>query len=166
MSGLLALCLTIIGATAMIGTADETITLTITPTSTVSFTAKDTQGTGDATYDFGSTALASSTASSDNEFAVNNTGTGPINVDISAGNTGDWTYNTYASIGTDIYSANFSDDAFSTSTNIAVAGSDLTNSLNPSSGYGFDIKIWTPTATENVLAEQTITLTFTAEASS
>lgn len=148
-----------------IGSANIEISCTLTPTAAISFTVENL--TGQTTYDFGSAALNSTVTTTGGMFYANNTGDSPINIDIQVNNSNNWTYNTYANLGKDIFSANYSDDAFATPpTNILVAGSDLNDSQAPNDPYQFDMMIWLPTSTDVPLVQQTFKMWFTAEAAS
>lgn len=138
-------------------------TCTVTPTSTISFTVKDETGAGDTTHDFGNILFGSYVNTSATEFRATNTGDSPINIDIQVNDSNNWTYNTYANLAADVYSANWSDDAFATSTNIQVAGSDLKDTLNPTVNFDFDILLWAPTSTTKPLVQQTFKIYYTAE---
>lgn len=150
----LAICLAIAGIAIPVNAAETaTVTLTVTPTGTLSISVTP------ASYDFGNLAYGSEASTSGGYFNITNDGTLACKVQISAGNTANWTLG--SSPGYNIFVVNATTSTWASAITLTTTAQDFVASLNPGSWQTFDVGLKMPTSGDTT-AQQTITITLQA----
>jgi len=131
-----------------------TITVTVTPSGTLSITVSPT------TWDNGELAYGSSNSTSGGYFTVTNDGTITCKVQIKASDTTDWTLSTSAGYNQFVMKAS-TDGGTTWSLTLTTSFQDLFSSIDPSSSDTFDLQLTMPTS-GSTSTQQTITVTLQA----
>ena len=131
-----------------------TITVTVTPSGTLSITVSPT------TWDNGELAYGSSNSTSGGYFTVTNDGTITCKVQIKASDTTDWTLSTSAGYNQFVMKAS-TDGGNTWSLTLTTSFQDLFSSIDPSSSDTFDLQLTMPTS-GSTSTQQTITVTLQA----
>lgn len=117
-----------------------------------------------SSVDFGTVTIDSYNLTTDYYFNLTNDGGVTINVSISVGNSQNWTFINYSDIGHDKFAMNWSDDNWTSESNIKVGGSILKSNLASNNYYLFDLKIFTPLTISKIGNGESIVVTLTATA--
>jgi len=112
---------------------------------------------------FGSVNIGEYAQTSNYFFQLTNTGM-MCDVTISIGNTQNWTFVNLTDLGKDVFSVNWSDDNWASENNVHVGGSYLTEGIDYTESYDFDIKVYLATSVSHNSAGESFTITFTATA--
>ena len=131
-----------------------TITVTVTPSGTLSITVSPT------TWDNGELAYGSSNSTSGGHFTVTNDGTITCKVQIKASDTTDWTLSTSAGYNQFVMKAS-TDGGTTWGLTLTTSFQDLFSSIDPSSSDTFDLQLTMPTS-GSTSTQQTITVTLQA----
>jgi len=100
-----------------------------------------------STAAFGTVSLGTSAITSGNKFNLTNDGDVAIDVTIQVNDSTDWTYVTYANHDdVDEFTMNFTTDAWSSETNIAPTGTEISNNLAVDASVDFGLRLYMPSS--------------------